>query len=282
MGTDRPRVVLITGASSGIGKVCAEHLHRRGYQVYGTSRRAPKYPDGLATITTQPGTFHLVPMDVTSDESVEQGIQWILNQEGRVDIVVNNAGYGLAGALEDTRLEEAKAQVETNFFGIVRVCQAVLPGMREQGGGYIINISSIGGLVGIPFQSLYSASKFAVEGLTESLRIEVKPYRIKVILIEPGDFKTNITINRCKTETSELSSAYHSEFTKALGVMEADEMNGPTPERISNLLERIITTKSPRLRYVIGPASEKLIIGLKKIILPGAFEWLLMKYYKLT
>jgi len=281
MEINRQRVVLITGASSGIGKACAEHLHRRGYRVYGTSRRASKFPDKSATVTEQSGAFHLIPMDVTSDELVEQGIQWILTQEGRIDVVVNNAGYGLAGAVEDTRLEEAKAQLETNFFGVVRVCRAVLPVMREQGDGYIVNISSIGGLVGIPFQSFYSASKFALEGLTESLRMEVKPYGIKVVLIEPGDFNTDLTINRLKARASGNGSIYQSKFTKALGVMEADEMHGPSPERIGFLLEQIITTKSPRLHYTTGPASEKLTNGLKKFLPPGIFEWLLMKYYKL-
>jgi len=282
MEINRQRVVLITGASSGIGKACAEHLHQRGYRVYGTSRSASKFPDEPATVTDQSGTFHMISMDVTSDESVEQGIQWILNQERQIDIVVNNAGYGLAGAVEDTELEEAKAQLETNFFGVVRVCRAVLPGMRQQNGGYIINISSIGGLVGIPFQGFYSASKFALEGLTESLRIEVQPYGIKVVLIEPGDFNTDLTINRRKAKAAELGSVYQSKFTKALGVMEADEMHGPSPERIGFLLERIITTKSPRLRYITGPASEKLTKELKKFLPPDIFEWLLMKYYKLT
>ena len=268
-------VVLITGSSSGIGKACAEHLHQRGYRVYSTSRRAPRFPDGLAAVTDQSGICHLIPMDVTSDESVEQGIQWILTQERRIDVVVNNAGYGLAGAMEDTQLEEAKAQLETNFFGVVRLCRAVLPVMREQGGGFIVNISSIGGFVGIPFQGFYSASKFALGGMTESLRIEVKPYGIKVVLIEPGDFNTNLTINRHKAKASELGSVYLSKFTKALGGMDADEMNGPSPEQIGVLLERIITTMSPQLRYVIGSASERLTNGLKKFMPPGIFEWLL-------
>ena len=282
MDINHRNVVLITGASSGIGKACAEHLHRRGYRVYGTSRRASKFPDKPATVTDLSDSFQLIPMDVISDESVEQGIQWVLSQEGRIDVVVNNAGYGLAGAVEDTQLEEAKTQLETNFFGVVRVCRGVLPVMREQGGGYIVNISSIGGFVGIPFQGFYSASKFALEGSTESLRIEVMPYGIKVVLIQPGDFNTNLTINRRKAKEAELGSVYLSKFMKALGVMETDEMHGPSPERIGFLLERIIMAKSPRLRYVTGPASEKLTSGLKKFMPPGIFEWLLMKYYRLT
>jgi NAD(P)-dependent dehydrogenase (short-subunit alcohol dehydrogenase family) len=275
------RVVLVTGASSGIGQACAGYLHQKGYRVYGTSRRAKRFPGEPVAVADQTGTFHLIPMDVTSGESVAQAIQWIVAREGRIDVVVNNAGYGLAGAVEDTELGEARAQLETNFFGVVRVCKAVLPAMREQAGGYLVNISSIGGFVGIPFQGFYSASKFALEGLTESLRIEVKSYGIRVVLIEPGDFNTNLTVNRRRAKGAGPGSAYLSEFTQALGVMEADEINGPAPERIGVLLERIITTKSPRLRYITGPASEKLTGSLKKIMPPGMFEWMLMRHFKL-
>ncbi len=274
------RVVLITGASSGIGKACACHLSGKGYRVYGTSRRASWPSDASMEKTEQPGTFQLIPMDVTSDESVKQGVQWILEREGRLDVVVNNAGYGLAAAVEDTELEESKAQMETNFFGVVRVCRIVLPIMRRQGGGYLVSISSIGGLIGMPFQGLYSASKFAIEGLIESLRAEVKPYGIRVVLIEPGDFHTGFTANRRKTRSAQLGTVYTTRFAKALGVMEADETHGPSPEQIGYLLERIITKKSPRLRYMIGPVSEKLVVGLKKILPSRLFEWAIMMYYQ--
>ena len=281
METNRQRVVLITGASSGIGEACAHHLHRKGHKVYGTSRRAPWPSDAPMERTDQPATFQLIPMDVTSDESVKQGVQWILEREGHLDVVVNNAGYGLAGAVEDTELEEAKAQMETNFFGVVRLCRGVLPIMRQQGGGYVVSISSIGGLIGIPFQGLYSASKFAVEGLIESLRAEVKPYGIRVVLIEPGDFHTGFTASRRKTRSAELGTVYATRFAKALGVMETDEMHGPSPEQVGYLLERIITKKSPRLRYMIGRVSQKLAVGSKKVLPSGLFEWAIMRYYQL-
>jgi NAD(P)-dependent dehydrogenase (short-subunit alcohol dehydrogenase family) len=281
METIRQRVVLITGASSGIGKACAHHLYWKGYKVYGTSRCAPWPSDAPIAGTDQPETFRLIPMDVTSDESVRQGVQWILEREGHLDVVVNNAGYGLAGAVEDTELEEAKAQMETNFFGVDRLCRAALPIMRQQGGGYLVSISSIGGLIGIPFQGLYSASKFAVEGLMESLRAEVKPYGIRVVLIEPGDFHTGFTASRRKTRSAEPGTIYATRFAKALAVMEKDETRGPSPEQVGYLLERIITKKSPRLRYMIGPLSEKVAVGLKKILPSGLFEWAIMMYYQL-
>lgn len=273
--------MLITGASSGIGQACAHHLYREGYKVYGTSRHAQWPSDEPVELTAKLPTFQLIPMDVTSDESVKQGVQWVVEREGHLDVVVNNAGCGFAGAVEDTDLEEAKAQMETNFFGVVRLCCAVLPIMRQQGGGYLVSISSITGLIGIPFQGFYSASKFAVEGLIESLRAEVKPYGIRVVLIEPGDFQTGFTASRRKTRSSELGTIYTARFAKALGVMETDETNGSSPEQIGYLLERIINKKTPRLRYMIGPVSEKLAVGLKKMLPSRLFEWAIMMYYQL-
>jgi len=275
MESNRQRVVLITGASSGIGEACSQILYQRGYRVFGTSRRASNTVD-------PPGSVKMIPMDVTSEDSVERGVKHILDLTGRLDVVVNCAGYGLAGAVEDTQADEARAQLETNFFGVFRVCRAVLPVMREQGSGYLINISSIGGLIGIPFQGIYSASKFAVEGFTEALRAEVRPYGIRVVMIEPGDFRTGFTAHRRKTRTAQgTKTVYGERFVKALGVMEADETKGPTPERIGHLLAHIITMKSPRLRYMAGPLSEKLAVELKKILPFKWFEWAIMKYYRI-
>ena len=281
MDTNHQAVVLITGASSGFGKACAEYLHQKGYRVYGTSRRLSEFPAVSQATDERPEGFTLIPMDITSDASVEQGIQWVLQKEGRLDIIVNNAGYGLAGAVEDTTIEEAKEQFETNFFGVLRVCRAVLPVMREQKGGYLIAISSMGGLVGIPFQGFYSASKFALEGLMESLRSEVKAYGIQVVLIEPGDFRTEFTANRRRVRAVEHGSVYEAQYRKTLGVMEADEMNGPPPEKIGPLVEHIVTKKRPRVRYTIGRASQKFLLKLKIIAPSRVFEWLLMKYYQM-
>lgn len=265
-------VVLITGASSGIGKTCAEHLHARGYRVYGTSRRAAAAPEL--------GGFRLIAMDVTSEESVAQAIQLILSLEGRLDVVFNNAGDGIAGSVEDTSIEEARQQFDTNFFGVLRVCRAVLPAMRKQGAGLILNVSSLGGLVGLPFQGLYSASKFAVEGATEALRMEVRPFGVRVALIEPGDFRTGFTAQRRKARATQGSNAYTTRFDKALATMERDENGGADPIAVARLLERLINTRAPRPRYKVGGFFQKLSAGpLRKILPQKLFEYLLMSSY---
>ena len=271
---DTKRVVLITGASSGIGQACAAHLHRRGYRVYGASRQ----PQSLGGGTS----FEMIQMDVDRDASVEQGIDFILQRQGRLDIVVNNAGFGLAGSIEDTCIKEAESQFETNFFRVLRVCQAVLPILREQRSGYIVNISSLAGLVGIPFQGLYSASKFAVEGLTEALRAEVRPFGIRVVLVEPGDLATNYTAHRRKTLQSQENPAYRERFERTLGIMEADERRGGAPEQVAWLVERIVETRSPRLRYTVGPAVQRIEAALKTRVPWWFYEWALTKYYKLS
>jgi len=180
------RVVLVTGASSGIGRACAAHLASRGYRVFGAQRSAPD----------SAGPIEMLRMDVNDDASVHAATSYILKTAGRIDALVNNAGYALMGSVEDTSIEEARAQMETNFFGALRVIRAVLPAMRQQGSGYIINISSLAGVLGLPFSGLYSASKFALEGMTESLRLEVRGFGIKTVLIEPGDFSTQLPAKR--------------------------------------------------------------------------------------
>ena len=177
MVSENQRVVLITGASSGIGKACASHLAAQGFRVYATSRR----PSSI----TAPN-LTMLAADVNHDDSVEQTVAAIIEREGRIDVVINNAGMGIAGPLENTTTEHAKAQFEVNFFGALRVCRAVLPAMRSQQRGYIINIGSIGGILALPYQSMYSASKFALEGMSEALRMEIRSFGIRVVLIEPG------------------------------------------------------------------------------------------------
>jgi NAD(P)-dependent dehydrogenase (short-subunit alcohol dehydrogenase family) len=271
MDQEPRRVVLVTGASSGIGKACAERLQQAGYLVYGTSRQ-PK-----------PGSrsFEMIRMDIDDDASVEDGVNLILRQSGRLDVLVNNAGFGIAGAIEDNTIEEAKAQLETNFFGTFRVCRAVLPTMRAQGSGYIVNVSSMAGLIGIAFQGLYSASKFAVEGMSEALSQEVKPFGIHVVLVEPGDLNTNFTACRQKTARCQENPAYEQEFRRALAVMEHDEQQGGSPDKVARLIEHIIRTPSPRLRYSVGPLAEKAAVLLKKVVPSRLFERGLMAYYKL-
>lgn len=270
-------VVLITGASSGIGRACAEHLARRGYRVFGTSRRAP-FPPSPAPA----GQPALIYMDVTDEESVRQAVKWIVHQAGRLDVVVNNAGFGIAGSVEDTSIEEAKAQLETNFFGVLRVCRTVLPVMRAQGGGLVVNISSLGGVIALPFQALYSASKFAVEGLTEALRLEAQPFGIRVTLVEPGDMRTGFTDRRVRVAASGEGSAYRARFERTLQVVEHDERHGGAPEAVAVLLERIIRLPRPAPRYRVGPVFQRLAAVLKGVLPACLFEWALAKYYRLS
>lgn len=272
------RNVLITGASSGIGKACAEHLAKQdSFHVFGTSRHAPFPPASSSS-----KDLEMIKMDVNDDDSVKQTIEYILQETGRLDVVVNNAGFGIAGAIEDTSVAKAKEQFETNFFGIHRVCRAVLPLMRKQGSGYIINISSIGGIVGLPFQGFYSATKFAVEGLTEALRMEARPFGIHVVLIEPGDIKTSFTERRTKIKDTIENSAYRKYFERTMEIVERDEQSGSSPELVARLLERIINHPSPKPRYKVGPLAQKFVGSLKGKIPDRSIEWILRKYYKVS
>lgn len=269
-------VVLVTGASSGIGRACATRLHNRGYSVYGTSRRSAEESPQVAS-----APFHMIQMDVDDDASVRGGVDRLLQEAGGVDIAINCAGFGIAGAIEETAIDEAKAQFETNLFGVLRVCQAVLPTMREQRRGKIINISSIAGIIGTPFQGLYSASKFALEGLSETLSTEVASYGIQVVLVEPGDFQTEFTSRRRTTRGTGPGSPYHASFQRALRVIEADETGGGHPDRVARLVERIVRKKHPRLRYAVGPVAERLAAFLRPLIPGRWFARGIAAYYQI-
>lgn len=270
------KVVFVTGASSGFGQSCASHLSDLGYRVYGSSRKA-EVPS-----KDSPSRFPiLLPMDVSEDVSVRTAVDYILEREGRLDVVVNNAGVGLAGSIEDTSVEEAQALFATNFFGVHRVCRAVLPVMRRQNDGCIVNISSLGGRVTIPFQGFYSASKYALEALSEALRMETVPFGIRVVIIEPGDFKTGFTAARSFAAQSASNPAYQERCHRAIDVMENDERNGAAPAELSRLLARVIEFDSPRLRYPTGLRTQRLAVGLKRFLPAGIIEKALKAYYKI-
>jgi NAD(P)-dependent dehydrogenase (short-subunit alcohol dehydrogenase family) len=270
MAKENQRVVLVTGASSGIGLACATLLSAQGFRVYGTSRRPNAALQGAVT---------MLEADVTDGRSVEQAVAAVLDREQRLDILVNNAGMGIAGPVEDTSIEQAKSQLEVNFFGAFRVCRAVLPAMRSQRSGYIVNIGSIGGLVAIPYQAMYSASKFALEGFSESLRMEVRPFGIRVVIIEPGDHKTALTENR-RVEVLP-ASPYRSSFQAALAKTAHDEQSGPGPEQIARLLHRIVNQRNPRLRYTIGPVAQRAAVWLKRLTPYSLVEYVMRTYYGL-
>lgn len=265
------RVVLITGASSGFGKATAEYLSEKGFRVYGTSRTAVNGEGN--------GSFTMVRMDVADDNSVNAAVEYVLQKEGRIDVLFNNAGIGISGSIEDTTIDEAKLIFETNFFGVMRVTRAVLPVMRDQKEGYIINTSSIGGVIGLPFQGLYSSTKFAVEGFTEALSKEVRPFGIKVSMVEPGDFRTGFTASRKYVKNSGEGSAYRERFLNAMKIIEHDETNGCLPIEMAKTVYKIISSKNPGLRYKIGFRLQRAAAFLKKIMPERIYERLLIKYY---
>jgi NAD(P)-dependent dehydrogenase (short-subunit alcohol dehydrogenase family) len=255
------RVVLITGASSGVGQSTARLLSQKGYRVFGTSRN-PASSEAIPTV-------QMLPLDVRSDDSVAACVKAVTAQGGRLDVVVNNAGYELAGALEELSLDEAKAQFETNFFGVVRMVKAVLPIMRQQKRGQIVNVSSLSGLSPIPFMGIYSASKFALEGYTEALRHEVKPFGIHVSQIEPGFLKTGMMDRR--QVAAERIGEYDPWRLRAFKAIRDYEEKGPGPELVAETVLEIISSKTPRLRYVIGRQA-KLLSRLRRFLPAGAYE----------
>jgi NAD(P)-dependent dehydrogenase (short-subunit alcohol dehydrogenase family) len=256
----KQKVVLITGASSGFGEVTASLLAERGYRVFGTSRN----PD-----RNRAWGYEMLPLDVRSDDSVRACVQGLMERTGRLDVLISNAGYELAGAVEETLIEEAKEQFETNFFGTVRMVKAALPVMRKQGGGRILLISSLAGLLGVPFHGLYSASKYALEGYAEALRHEVKGFAILVSLIEPSFFRTNLA--RAARNSAETISEYAGMRERVLKVFERSVLAGQDPGLVALLILSIIESRSPRLRYRVGKDAKRLP-RIKALVPEAAFE----------
>ena len=264
-----PKVILITGASSGIGRACAEYLAEKGFVVYGTSRKAMMGRNGI----------RMLQMDVTSLESVKLAVDTIISEKGRIDVAINNAGMGVAGAAELTTINEIQWQIQTNFIGTVNVCNAVLPHMRKAGCGRIINISSLGGVMGIPFQSIYSASKFAVEGYSEALSLEVYPFNVKVIIVEPGDFSTEFTNNRIMSAATKNDPDYGARFQNCLSIIEREEVGGCHPSKIAKQMYRIVKSKRPRFRYKVGNLIQTNFARAKKIMPDRMYLRLLRFFY---
>lgn len=264
------KVVLITGVSSGFGKATSELLSAQGYSVYGISR---SQDDDLT------GKIKVLRADVTDAASVRRAVSALLEREGRIDILINNAGMGISGSIEDSSAGDIAVQMNTNFLGYVNMIQAVLPAMRKQDDGTIVNISSIGGLMGLPYQGFYSASKFAVEGLSEALRMELIPFHIKVVVIQPGDFSTSFTSNRIMVTTSGTAGAYEKQAQKTLSVIGKDEKGGLPPEFLAKKLAKIVKKKNPCHSYIIATLEQKFAV-LLKVLLPGSlFASILSSHY---
>ena len=235
------QIVLVTGASSGIGAAIAARLAIDGHQVIGTSRKVSRTSGGGVAANG----VEMMALDVCSDESVRTCVNAVLQKAGRIDVLVNNAGYLLACAIEDATIDEAKAQFETNFFGIVRMVKAVLPGMRAQRNGLILNMSSLAGRVPAPFWGYYNASKFAVEGYTETLRAELKPLGVRVSMLEPGAIKTPFYAAADGHPMPEYSPWRE----RAYATMKDFEKRAPGPEVVASTVSKIVTSSNPRLRY---------------------------------
>ena len=250
-------VALVTGSSSGIGFETALLLARNGFKTYASMRDLKKSKDITQIANKEKLPLQVVQLDVIDHKSIREAIDKVVEENKRIDVLVNNAGYGLLGALEDLSIEEIKAQFETNFFGAIRVTQQVLPVMRKQkSGGTIVNISSVGGRMGIPSLSAYHSTKFALEGLSESISYELEPFGIRVVLIEPGFIRTNIMNSSIIAKKAQNPSSPYFSLTQQLersfkSAMENTSESSP-PEEVAKVVLQAVTSDSPKLRYAVG------------------------------
>ncbi len=263
---DGRQVALVTGASAGIGKACADRLAAAGWAVTGASRRGTGGSGPAAAAWTG------LVMDVDQDAAVQAGVAGVIERYGRIDALVAAAGWGIAGAAEYTSIAQAKAQFETNFWGCVRVVQAVLPQMREQQRGRLVLLSSIGGVIGIPFQAYYSASKFALEGFAESLAYEVAPFGIQVTLVQPGNIATDFTASRQRADGRDGDAAYATAMTKAVSAMERDEAAGAPAESVALTVQRVLDASRAPRRVSVGKAGERAGLIAKRLLPFRVFE----------
>src|SRR6188472_482483 len=252
---EQKNAALVTGSSSGIGFETSLLLARTGFHTYASMRNLEKSKNITEIANTEKLPLQVVQLDVNDGRSVKDAIDKIVAEKDRIDVLVNNAGYGLFGSLEDISIEEVKAQFETNFFGVIRVTQQVLPVMRKQnGGGTIVNVSSVGGRIGVPVLSAYQSTKFALEGLSESMAYELEPFRIRVVIIEPGFIRTNI-INSSTSAKKALDpkSPYFSLMQKVENHFKSMMENASSPpEEVARVILKALTSENPQLRYTVG------------------------------
>lgn len=281
------KVVLVSGASSGIGAAIAQRLAQEGLRVYGAYRRGnwydppkrfPASPDQVGKQGRKAGFLQSLPMDVCDPASVKAGIEEILRLESKIDILINCAGNGIAGAMEDTSDAESRFQMETNFFGTLNVCRAALPTMRAQKSGLILNISSVAGILPIPFQGMYSASKYAVLAASQALRMELAPFGVKVAVLLPGDTCTGFTDARKFAAASGASSAYRDRCRRAVSDMERSEREGKPPSTVADTAVKLIGKRNPAIAKYIG--WENKCIRFAARLAPDKFMlWAMRKFY---
>lgn len=268
---NKSKSVLVTGISSGIGRNTAQLLVDEGFRVFGTAR----HPDKVETING----VEMVELDVTKAASVDRAVQAVLRGAGdELYGLVNNAGYALVGALEETNLEEAREQFETNFFGVLHVVNAVLPIMRKQGSGRIINISSVLGEIPAPYMGIYAASKHALEGYSETLAYEVRQFGIRVSLVEPGFTKTRLGVNGKMSDT--ILSDYAIQRKKALTSIQRQILKGAPPRWVAEAVYHALIADPPRLRYRVG-GSANLVIALKSLLPEQAFDRVVYRIFQM-
>ncbi|MBT8237647.1 MAG: SDR family oxidoreductase [Croceitalea sp.] len=265
------KVVLVTGASSGIGKAIGLLLAEKGYTVYGTSRKAIAHQDFTY--------FQMVQLDVHHQESITAAITKIIAQEGRLDVLVNNAGVGITGPIEETPIEEIQKAFDTNFYGAVRTIKAVLPQMRKQNAGLVINITSIAGYMGLPYRGIYSASKSALLVMTEALRMEIKDFGIHVTNLAPGDIATNIAAGRYHAPV--LKNSPYAAYERSLKMMDEHVDGAMDASIVAKKVLRIIQKKNPKVHYEVGDFMQKFSLFLKRILPDKVYEKLLLNHYKL-
>lgn len=263
-------VILITGITSGFGRAMAAQLSSKGHKVYGTFRSDSEQVSGVTYLKA----------DVRDDDAVSSAIYAVIQAEGRIDVFINNAGIGIGGPLEFTSIEDDKRQMDVNFMGMVRCLNHVVPMMRNQQHGHIICISSIGGLMGLPYQGMYSASKFAIEGYCEALRLELRQFNINVTVINPGDFSTGFTASRSKVLNTEALTAYPG-YARSMQSIEKDERTGLKPEHLARRISSIVHKRHPRNRYIIATPVQKASILLKRILPAKWYDHILASYYHL-
>lgn len=269
------RIALVTGASSGIGAETARHLAGLGYTVYAAARRTDRMT-GLAT-----DGIRTVSVDVTDDASMVALVDRILAEAGRIDVLVNNAGYGSYGALEDVPIDEARRQFEVNVFGLARLTQLVLPHMRAQKGGYIVNVSSMGGRIWEPLGSWYHATKFAVEGLSDSLRVEVAPFGIKVVVIQPGVIRSEWAgISADNLEATAAGSAYRRQIMAMVRSLRGANSNriASEPEVVAVAIGKAVRSRKPRTRYAVGGGARP-ILFLNAVLTDRGFDRFIRRVY---
>lgn len=266
------KIVFITGASSGLGKAIGNYLTEKGFTVYGTSRNPEKYKETF--------NFSMLKMDVMDPKSIAKAVSEVLSIETKIDVLLNNAGVGITGPIEETPEEEIKKAFEINLYGPINVIKAVLPTMRDQKNGLILNVTSIAGYMGLPYRGIYSASKAALEITTEAFRMEIRQFGIRMANIAPGDFATNIASGRYHAPLLN-DSPYKNEYGMSLKMMNDHVDQGEDPVQMAEKVYDIICDDSPRIHYKVGATLQKLSIVLKRILPDKWYEHMLLKHYKL-